>query len=117
MARAWQALDLTDEQAESLKTLRLEHYKALRPLQQEMAELRLKKQHLLSADEVDLKAVNKVIDDQTALSNSIQKKNAAHRTEARSMLSDEQRMLLDQRRKMGRKAYTQGRGGRGAPGI
>jgi Spy/CpxP family protein refolding chaperone len=105
--RPFAALDLTEEQQEQLNALRLEHYKEMKPLRNQMEELRLKKRNLMSEDNADLKAVNKIIDEQTALSNKMQKLAAENRLETRQVLTEEQRMNLDQMREFG-----QGRQGR-----
>ena len=91
-------LDLSDEQQEQIDALRLEHYKTMKPLRDEMAEIRLEKQQLMTADDPDLNAINQVIDKQTDLNNKIQKLRAEHRVDMRSLLTDEQRMQLDQTR-------------------
>jgi Spy/CpxP family protein refolding chaperone len=104
-------LDLTGEQEEQLTALRLEHYKTMKPLRNEMSELRLKKRNLMSEEEVDLKEVHQVIDDQTALSNKMQKLQAEHRLEARSLLTEEQVMKLEQHRDMAKFRRGKGRSG------
>ena len=96
--RPFAALDLSEEQQEQLRALRLEHYKEMKPLRNQMEELKLKKRNLISQDQADLKAINKIIDEQTALSNKMQKVSVENRLETRKVLTEEQRMLLDQRR-------------------
>jgi Spy/CpxP family protein refolding chaperone len=92
------ALDLSEEQQEQMQVLRLEHYKVMKPLRNQMAELKAREQTLISEEEVDMKALNKVIDDQTALQNKMRKLGAEHRLAVREILTDEQMMKLDQRR-------------------
>ncbi len=53
----------------------------------------------MSEEEADLKAIHKVIDSQTDLSNKIQKLSVEHRLAARAVLTDEQVMKFDQRKK------------------
>jgi len=107
--RPFAALDLTEEQQEQLNALHLEHYKEMKPLRNQMAELRLKKRNLMSEDNADLKAINKVIDEQTALSNKIQKMMAENQLETKKIMTEEQLMKLDQMRALGKA----GRGPRG----
>lgn len=95
---AYLALDLSEDQQEAMKTLRTENYKTMKPLRNKMAELKARERTLLSEETVDLKAVNKVIDEQTELSNKMKKIQVAHRVEVKEILSDEQLMKLDQRR-------------------
>jgi len=92
------ALDLTDQQKQQLNTFRLEHYKEMKPLRNEMAELKARERTLLSEEEVDMKALNSVIDDQTGLLNKMKKLQADHRVSMRDILTAEQMMQLDQRR-------------------
>ena len=92
------ALDLTEEQQETLKTLRTENYKTMTPLKNKMNELKARERTLLSEETVDLKAVNKLIDEQTGLSNQMRKIQAAHKVEMKKILTDEQLMKLEQRR-------------------
>ena len=96
MAR-WSHLDLTDAQQEQLQALRLEHYKEVKPLRSKMAELKARERTLMLEDKVDMKALNSVIDEQSELSNNIRKLRAAHRVDVRALLTDEQKMILDQR--------------------
>jgi len=90
-------LNLSDEQKTQLKELRLEHYKAMKPLKNEMIELKAKERTLMSADDTNMKALNKVIDDQTALMNKMKKIQAENRIEGKKVLTEEQQLLLEQR--------------------
>jgi len=91
-------LALTAEQKEQLEALRLEHHKEMKPLRNQMAELRLKKRNLMSEEDADLDEIYSVIDEQTALSNRIQKMSAENRLETRAVFTDEQLMKLEHRR-------------------
>lgn len=107
--RMKQMLDLTDEQEEEINTLKLEHYKIMKPFKAEMGELKAKKKNLLSQDAVDVKAVNRVIDQQTELSNKMQKNQVKHTLAFREILTEEQQMLLDQKRRhAGRTGHGKG---------
>lgn len=111
----WSLLDLTDEQEEELTSLRLEHYKEVKPLRSKMIELKARERTLLAEDNVDMKALNNVIDEQTDLNNKIRKLRAEHRVQVRSQLTDEQRMILDQRRS--NRYLGKGRGFAGPRGM
>ena len=91
-------LDLTEEQQEAMKTLRAENYKTMKPLKNKMVELKARERTLLSEETVDMKAVYKVIDEQTELSNKMRKIQVAHKVEVKEILTDEQIMQLEQRR-------------------
>ena len=104
------ALDLSEEQQEAMKALRTENYKTIKPLKNKMVELKARERTLLSEETVDLKAVNKVIDEQTELSNKMRKIQVAHKVEVKEILTDEQIMKLDQRRKFSKHRRFQGEG-------
>ena len=96
------SLDLTDVQKEEMQALRSAQYKAMNPLKLKMAELKAREKTLLSEEPVDLKAVHKVIDEQTDLMNKIRKLEVEHRLKVRSILTDEQVMKMEQRNSMHR---------------
>ena len=91
-------LNLSDEQKEELKTLRVKHYKEMKPIRAEMGELQARQNTLMSQEEVDVKSVNKLIDEKTILMNEVQKKKVSHQLAFREILTDEQQMMLDQKR-------------------
>ena len=88
-------LDLTDDQAEQIKELRLAHYKEVQPLRAQMSELTIKHRNLMRTENLDTKAINASIDENTELMNKLMKKQAEFRVEFRNLLTDEQKMLLD----------------------
>lgn len=91
-------LDLTEEQKEQLNTLRLEQYREMKPLRNEMTELKARERTLISEEKVDMKALHSVIDDQTELMNRMKKLQAEHRVGMRDLLTEEQLMKLDLRK-------------------
>ena len=88
-------LDLTDGQAEQIKELRLAYYKEVQPLRAQMSELAIKNRNLMMAGDVDTKAVNASIDEKTNVMNKLMKKQAEFQKEFRNLLTDEQKILLD----------------------
>ncbi len=88
--------DLTDEQAEQLKALRMEQWKETRDFRNQMGELNAKQKTLMSADQIDQKAVDKIIDQKTALMNTHMKKNIEHKAAVNKVLTEDQRMALAQ---------------------
>lgn len=84
--------DLTPEQETKIKDLRTAHLKEVTPLRNEMQEKRARLNTLKSADKQDLTAINKVIDEITALKANLMKKQAAHHAEVSALLTDEQRV-------------------------
>jgi len=87
-------LNLSDDQKEAMKTLRIDHQKKLVPLRNQMAELKAHQRTLMSEESVDMKQVDKNIDEQTALMNKIQKLQAEHRVAVKGILTDEQELML-----------------------
>jgi len=105
-------LDLTEAQSEEITKLRTDHYTTMKPLRASMAEIRAKERTLLSQETVDLKAVDEVIDQQTGLMNKMKKLQTKHQVAVKNVLSDEQVMKLDQRKRHSAR-MSQGRKGRG----
>jgi Spy/CpxP family protein refolding chaperone len=89
-------LDLTDEQSEQLTQLRTDHYNAMKPLRAKMDEIRARERTLMAEKSVDLKEVEKVIDQQTELSNEMRKLQVKHQLAMKAVLTDEQVMKLEQ---------------------
>ena len=104
-------LDLTEEQQAEITALRTEHFKAITPLRNKMAELKARERTLLSEENVDLKAVNKTIDEQTELASSIRKLQVKQQVAVKGLLTDEQAMKLQQRRQFARRDGFHGKGG------
>lgn len=108
---AW--LDLSEEQQEELSALRTGHYKEITPLKNKMAELRARERTLLSEEDVDMKAVEKNIDEQTDLLNKMKKLQTLHELNVKNILSDEQVMKMQQGRRF---SHRDGYYGKGNPG-
>jgi len=88
-------LDMIDEQAEQIKELRLAHYKEVQPLRAQMSELVIKHRNLMITGDVDNEAVNTSIDERTSIMNKLMKKQTKFQKEFRNLLTDEQKMVLD----------------------
>ena len=106
---AW--LELSDEQEEEITSLRTQHYKEITPLRNQMAELKARERTLLSEENVDMKAVNKAIDEQTELASSIRKLQVKQQVAIKGLLSDEQLMKMQQRRQFAQRNGFHGKGG------
>ena len=76
----------------------MKHYKEMKPIRAEMGELQARQRTLMSQEEVDVKSVNKLIDEKTSLMNEVQKKKVNHQLAFREVLTDEQQMMLDQKK-------------------
>jgi len=113
--------DLTEDQIAELKALRLDHLKVMQDFQNQMGEINAKQRTLMSANPVDKKATEKLIDEKTALMNKQMKAQLAHRAAIKEVLTEEQALVLDQRMNMNRGQFAQkgGKGqfqGKGTPG-
>ncbi len=115
--------NLTEEQKSAIKDLRLDHAKEMSRFKNEMAILKAQNKSLSSADNIDKKAIDKNIDQQTALINSMMKTQAAHRNEVRGLLTDEQKVFFDHHQgrmgmnQGGRNMRARGNSGMGAKGF
>ena len=96
------SLDLTTEQQEAMKSLRIDNYKTIKPLRNKMQELKARERTLISEESVDMKSVNKVIDEQTDLMNKMRKIQVTHKVGVKKILTDEQEMKLEQRTRYSR---------------
>jgi len=106
------ALELSEEQQAEITTLRTEHYKTITPLKNKMVELKARERTLLSEESIDMKAVNKTIDEQSELSNSMRKLQVKHQVAIKGLLSDEQVMKLQQRRQYAQRSSFHNKGSR-----
>lgn len=89
-------LDLTNDQKEKVRDLKLLHEKDVLPLQN---ELRVKKLDLKIAmkdmDDVNVSKVNSIVDAIHKLNADLEKKKIAHNLKFRSLLTDEQKKEHD----------------------
>lgn len=95
----------TEEQKESMKALRLETAKQVKPLRNELNELEARQKTLTTANNADVKAINKNIDKMSEVKAAIAKIHAKQHQEIRNMLTEEQLIKFD--------AMKQRRGDRG----
>lgn len=85
----------TEEQKTKMKELRIETAKQVKPLKNELNELRAKQQTLTTADKADMKAINANIDKMSEIKADIQKIMAQQHQEIRTMLTEEQLIKFD----------------------
>jgi len=91
-------LDLSDEQQTKAEALRLNMHKAALPIKNQLGENRAKMRTLTTADNPDMKAINKLIDQNAALRAELEKLRAASHQDFRKLLTEEQRVKFDTRR-------------------
>ena len=85
----------TVEQQETMKAFRLETAKKVKPFKNELRELMAHQQTLTTADNADLKAINKNIDKMSDTKTEIAKIMAAQHQQIRSLLTEEQLLRFD----------------------
>ena len=109
---------ITEEQMSKMQNQRLIQMKERQANQNQMREKRAHLITLQSANNVNMNAVNKTIDEITALQNAQWKKRAAHKQAVRNILTDDQKVYYDNH--SGRRGYgnrngncNNGRRGRG----
>lgn len=89
---------LTEDQKEAMGKLRLETEKEMNPLKNELRELKAHQQTLTTADNADLKAINKNIDKMAELKAEMAKIMAKQHQAFRSQLTEEQLIKFDNRK-------------------
>jgi len=90
--------DLTEDQKAELKSLHLKLMEETLPLQNEIGEKEASLRSLTTAEEVDLEAVNKTIDEIAAAKAELMKKRVATEQAVRNVLNEEQRIIFDHHR-------------------
>ncbi len=91
--------DLSEEQMDLIEKIKTDFMKESLPLKNEMDIKKAELKALSTGDDVDLGAINKKIDEVTALQAKMMKKHATHRQDIRMLLNDEQKLMFDQRGK------------------
>lgn len=101
----------TEEQQETLKKMRLETAKKIKPIKNELNELNARQQTLTTVDKADINAINKNIDKMAKLKAEMQKIMAQQHQEIRAMLSEEQLLKFDamKNRRENRGHYQKGK--------
>ena len=110
--RAYYGLNLSDKQLEQVEDMRIDHLKEVQPLRDQLMEIRVHQRTLMNALNPDKKAINENIDKASKLQNEIAKLGADFQLKFISILSDEQKVMVQSRRnRFGNSGY--GRGGYG----
>jgi len=101
---AMNVLDLSEEQQEKIKTLKLEHKKATQNLREEMQELRLKQKHLFTDEKPNKNEMFSNLDRISSIQNQLAKERVANQKEIRNILDEDQLVLfLSRPHKMNKK--------------
>jgi Spy/CpxP family protein refolding chaperone len=105
--------NLTAEQKTKIESLKVKQFKEVLPIKNELAEKKAHLKTLESAEKVDRDAVNKTIDEITALQGKLFKMNVNHRLDFASILTDEQKVFVSLNKAKGAKGQMNKRRGIG----
>ncbi|MFO7889209.1 MAG: periplasmic heavy metal sensor [bacterium] len=94
-----QFLDLNDEQKEKINNLRTDFLKDVKPIKDKLAEKQVKLNTLRTAEKVNMKSVNSLIEEIVGLKADLINKQEAHHQQIRSLLTEEQRIHFDNQHK------------------
>lgn len=109
--------DLSDTQKEEMKALHVKFTKENMPIKDEISILEAKLNKASKGDGVNVKEVNKLIDEISVLKADMMKKHFANKQEIRNLLTDEQKVMFDaQAGKMHKGKQGHGQRGNGKPG-
>ncbi len=90
--------NLTADQKTKIETLKVKHLKEVTPLRNELDEKKAHLKTLKSMEKVDRDAINKTIDEITALHGKIMKMGVNHRLDVAALLTDEQKVFFNSHR-------------------
>ncbi len=85
----------TEEQKEAIKAIRLESAEKVKPLTDELRELRAHHATLTTAKDADLSAINKSIEEMAEVKTKLAKIRAENHQKIRSLLTEEQLLKFD----------------------
>jgi Spy/CpxP family protein refolding chaperone len=88
---------LSEDQKAQIHKLRISHLKDVQPIQNQIRENRAHFKTLMTAENPDMSAINKSIDEFGSLRNQLMKKQASHIQDVRKLLNDEQRIAFDRK--------------------
>lgn len=87
--------NLTEEQKEQIKAIKLNGQKEALPLRNELMEKKARLRTLTTSEDYSEKAVNGTIDNIAGLEASLMKLRENHRQDVREVLTEEQRIIFD----------------------
>ncbi len=117
-ARMFALLNLSEEQIQKIAAIRLERDREMVPLNAEIVKVRSELKLLKTEKNVNLKAINKKIDELSNIRAQKMKIGAKYGLEIRNILTDEQRLIWDAHMMNGRSGMgMKGRNGKGRGGM
>jgi Spy/CpxP family protein refolding chaperone len=105
--------NLTAEQKTKIESLKVKQFKEVLPLKNELAEKKAHLKTLESVEKVDRDAVNKTVDEITALQGKMFKLKVNHKLDFASILTDEQKVFVSTHKGKGAKGQMNMRRGNG----
>jgi len=90
--------DMSEEQREQIKELRTAHLKDVQSMKSELKINKARMDALMIEDDPGLNDINKLIEESGAIQIELRKKSASHKLEIRKLLTDEQKLFLDNRK-------------------
>ncbi len=87
--------DLTEDQKEKINDLRIDMFKEIQPVRNQLGELRAAFHTLMTSDNPDTKAIEKNIDARTNLQAELMKSHARYRIAVSNLLTDDQRVIFN----------------------
>jgi Spy/CpxP family protein refolding chaperone len=94
--------DLTQEQKDKMKELRLQQMKTMTQYSNQLGEYNARLKTLTTGDDVKLKDVDKLIDKMGKVKLEMAKYRLSHRMDVRALLTDEQKVMFDMHAMKGR---------------
>ncbi len=99
----FEKLNLTEDQMAFMEKSRLDFMKTQQGLMNQLNELSAKLKTSTTGKAVDLKNIDKIIDQQSKIKLQMAQKKADHIIEVREQLTDEQKLMLDTKHSRGRR--------------
>ncbi|MBN2668480.1 MAG: periplasmic heavy metal sensor [Bacteroidales bacterium] len=87
--------DLTDQQKTEIEKLRIAHMKEIQQIKNQLDIKKAELKALQTAENPDMNAINKNIEERSALRTDLEKKSAAHHQAVRDLLTDDQKVIYD----------------------
>ncbi|PKP33700.1 MAG: hypothetical protein CVU00_10240 [Bacteroidetes bacterium HGW-Bacteroidetes-17] len=107
-------LNLSEEQVGKMKEFRTSHLKEMLPIRNEMQEKRAHLRTLTTAENLNQKEIDKVVDEIANLTSKQMKLKIAHQQQTRTLLTEDQRVLFDSRTGgQGKRQFARGNAGAG----
>lgn len=103
--------DLTEEQQEQMKDLRVDQMKEMTQYRNNLTERRASLRTLQTQESPDMEAINNTIEEMGEIRTEMHKARAEHHQEIREILTEEQRAFFDSRMKRSRGNFMQQRMG------